>query len=72
MIRTENQVELNFLCCGNCGADIIKVGDNLEVFIPSIHYKCLNCGSTGIFEKIVAGTTKKESKSEKVKKKKGS
>lgn len=57
MIKSENQVDVNFLVCGKCFKEIVKIGKNLRVAIPSIHYHCLNCDSHGMIDKIYADTT---------------
>jgi len=59
MIKSKSQVELNILCCQKCGAEIIHIGKNMQLFILSIHYKCLNCNTIGLFDSIMIDTTDK-------------
>lgn len=60
MIRSRSQIKVNILCCGKCGAEVIRVAKNMQVVIPLIHYKCLNCDSVGFFDKIFGDTIDKK------------
>uniref|UniRef100_A0A6M3K9H2 Uncharacterized protein n=2 Tax=viral metagenome TaxID=1070528 RepID=A0A6M3K9H2_9ZZZZ len=54
-------IELNLISCQKCGAPIITIGNNMHVVIPSLNFKCLTCGTYGIFDKIYGDTSESNS-----------
>ena len=43
-----------------CGNEILTVGKNMQLVIPSIHGKCFECGSTFIFDTLYMDDPKHE------------